>query len=239
MASEWNRMAVQPARQPIRTTGNRRWIRHAGGPIPAAILILAALLIAGCSPKRVAPVVDVEPTARTSVRKTLSPTRPPLPLEAESQPRVAPETESDLPDPQTRPRSGRPGYRTTPGSVKLGLQAAELAREQMGKQYQWGAAGPDQFDCSGLTHYVFSKLGVSLPRVSRDQARAGQEIGRSELQAGDLVFFNTAGSYINHVGIYLDNGDFVHAPRRHMPVRTDSLNDSWWRQRFRAARRMP
>ena len=208
-----------------RTMG--RTISRAGLPL----LILLLLAVAGCAPKRVSAPPISTPPAPTKVKKTLSRHEPPAVREEES--------ETDLPTPKSRPRSGRPGYRTTPESLTLGMQAATLAREQMGKQYQWGAAGPDRFDCSGLTQYVFGHLGVDLPRVSRDQARVGQEIGRSELQPGDLVFFNTSGSTINHVGIYLDNGEFVHAPRKYMPVRTDSLNDSWWRRRFRLARRLP
>jgi cell wall-associated NlpC family hydrolase len=78
-----------------------------------------------------------------------------------------------------------------------------------------------------------------MPRVSRDQARAGRGVSRRELQPGDLVFFATEGSSIDHVGIYVGDSDFVHAPRRHVPVKTDSLNNSWWRRRFKGARRVP
>ncbi len=108
----------------------------------------------------------------------------------------------------------------------------------MGKPYQWGAAGPDKFDCSGLVQYVYSNLGVSLPRVSRQQASAGVHVDRADLQPGDLVFFVLSGSRIDHVGIYLGHGQFIHAPRRYSPVRTDSLNNSWWRQRFKGGRRV-
>lgn len=226
------------ARQRTPTAGNPRAGALARRLVPAGFAILAAFLFSGCAPKRVSPVSVARHPSPTRVKKTLSPAPPPVPVEIYPQPNEGIDPDQDLPAPESRPRSGRPGYRTTPGSLELGLQAAELARDQMGKQYQWGASGPDRFDCSGLTHYVFSQVGVDLPRVSRDQARAGQEIGRSELQPGDLVFFGITGSKIDHVGIYLGNGKFVHAPRRHMPVRADSLNDSWWRRRFRVARRV-
>ncbi|MBU8871749.1 MAG: C40 family peptidase [Gemmatimonadales bacterium] len=206
------------------------------GFVLGAILVALFLVLSGCASKRVPPVG----TASTAkVKKKLSR------VDRSEQPAKKPNHKKEragvtsLPEPKSRPRSGRSGYRTTAESLTLGIQAATLARDQIGKQYQWGAAGPDRFDCSGLTHYVFGNLGVDLPRVSREQARMGQKIGRSELQSGDLVFFSTSGSTINHVGIYLDNGKFVHAPRKHTPVRTDSLNDSWWRQRFRMARRLP
>lgn len=219
-----------------------RSIRRLGPALVALALLLAAA--SGCAPKRVVET-RTEP-ASTGVKKRLTRQTPPPP---EARPQTGPQFrpqgsgedagESELPEPDQRPRTGRPGYRTTPESVRLGMQAASLAREQLGKQYQWGATGPDRFDCSGLCYWVFGQLGVQLPRVSHDQARAGRKVGLSELQAGDLVFFATQGSRINHVGIYLDDGEFVHAPRRYQPVRIDSLNDSWWRHRFRTARRMP
>ena len=205
----------------------------------SVFLVALALVVAGCSPKRVTSVKTSSNGVSTKVKKKLSRLDSADQPSTKSNDRKDRDSATGIPTPSSRPRSGRPGYRTTPEGVSLGLKAATLARDQLGKQYQWGASGPDRFDCSGLAMYVFAKLGVNLPRVSREQAAVGQRIGRSELQPGDLVFFNTAGSTINHVGIYLDNGEFVHAPRKHMPVRTDSLNDSWWRQRFRLARRLP
>ncbi len=203
-------------------------------------LLVAMLLISsGCGSKRVPPVKTSSRSSAAVVKKTLSRDDHSECLDKKKGDEGKSPVEVGLPSPKSRPRSGRSGYRTTPESLTLGLQAAALARKQLGKQYQWGASGPDRFDCSGLTQYVFGSLGVDLPRVSREQAQVGQKIGRSELQPGDLVFFNTSGSSINHVGVYLKNGEFIHAPRKHMPVRTDSLNDSWWRQRFRLARRLP
>lgn len=201
--------------------------------VGAVSVWIIAGLVGGCAPKRIRPSQG-EP-ASAGPRKRLSRTAPP-PIEST---RPAPQQgHAETAEPDRRSSAGRPGYRTSPESVSLGLEAASLARAQLGKMYQWGAAGPDRFDCSGLTYYVFGQLGVALPRVSRDQASKGRQVGRSELQAGDLVFFATEGARINHVGIYLGNGEFVHAPRRHMPVRIDSLNDSWWRHRFRVARRL-
>ncbi len=127
---------------------------------------------------------------------------------------------------------------TTADNVTLGLRAAELARGQVGKSYQWGAAGPDRFDCSGLVFYVYGCLGVSLPRVVAAQVSAGREVSRKRLQPGDLLFFAVDSSRINHVGIYIGGHKFVHAPRRYHPVRTADLNDAYWRQRLRTARRI-
>ncbi len=122
--------------------------------------------------------------------------------------------------------------------VTFGIQVAELARQQLGKPYQWGAAGPDRFDCSGLAFFVFGSLGVDLPRVSSDQAAVGTEISISQLQPGDLLFFALDGPRINHVGVFIGNQKFVHAPRRYLPVRINSLHDSYWRQRMKIARRI-
>jgi|GEM_PF-1130733 len=146
--------------------------------------------------------------------------------------------DSGLPDPEFRGRAGTPVTGSTPSNVRVGLRAATLAQDQIGKPYQWGGSGPDKFDCSGLVQYVYGNLGIDLPRVSREQATVGEEVPRSELQPGDLLFFATSGSDVNHVGIYVGRSDFVHAPRRHLPVRTDSMDNAWWRQRFRGARRV-
>ena len=132
---------------------------------------------------------------------------------------------------------------STPGPLPapaggLGQQAASLARQQLGKMYQWGGQGPDRFDCSGLVYFVYGNLGVPMPRVSGRQAKMGQEISRQNLEPGDMLYFATSGSSINHVGIYVGKSKFIHAPRKGMPVRTDSLNNGWWRQKYRGARRI-
>jgi len=220
-------------------TMNRHWmtvVRAAG----FAALLLA--LPAGCTPKRV--VQGRVETANHPSRQETSPTETPARDEPESTsaPELAPESAPvaglDLPGPEPRGLSGTAPVRRTAAEVDLGLKAARLAREQLGKPYQWGATGPDRFDCSGLVWHVYGQLGVDMPRVSRDQARSGREVGRSELQPGDLVFFAIEGRTINHVGIYVGDQDFVHAPRRYQPVKTDSLNNSWWRRRYKGARRV-
>ncbi len=126
----------------------------------------------------------------------------------------------------------------TTDNVSLGIKAAELARMQLGKQYQWGAAGPDRFDCSGLVFYVYGTLGVALPRVSDEQATVGAEVSTKRLQPGDLLFFALDGPRVNHVGIYLGSRKFIHAPRRYQPVRINSLDDAYWRHSLVIARRI-
>lgn len=118
-----------------------------------------------------------------------------------------------------------------------GEKVAALARVQVGKPYGWGATGPERFDCSGLALYVYRQLGIALPRVSSDQASMGTHVDRSELKPGDLVFFSLRSAF-DHVGIFLGNNRFVHAPRRKEPVRVDNLDDAWWNRAYKGARRV-
>ncbi len=88
------------------------------------------------------------------------------------------------------------------------------AKELLGHKYVWGATGPMTYDCSGFTRKIFSDVGIHLPRVSREQAKQGQLISFYELKKGDLVFFATKKGHPNrvtHVGIYLGDGNFIHA----------------------------
>ncbi len=99
------------------------------------------------------------------------------------------------------------------------------AYRQLGKWYQWGAAGPDRFDCSGLTMWVWGKAGVSLPHSSRMQINYGRRVSRSELQPGDLVFY---GHPIHHVGIYVGGGRYIAAPHTGAQVGFRSVDRGDW-----------
>jgi peptidoglycan DL-endopeptidase CwlO len=106
-------------------------------------------------------------------------------------------------------------------------QAIEFARAQIGKPYQWGATGPDSYDCSGLTMASYASAGVSIPRTSRDQWTIGTHIdSMADLEPGDLVFYayGSDPSTIHHVGLYVGDGLMIEAPYTGTDVRTASIN---------------
>ena len=111
----------------------------------------------------------------------------------------------------------------------------------LGTPYRYGGRSPESgFDCSGLVAHVFERAwGLPLPRNARAQAALGKPIRKlQELQPGDLVFYNTRNRAYSHVGIYIGDGRFVHAPRPGQKVRADSLESPYWRSRFDGGRRL-
>ena len=118
--------------------------------------------------------------------------------------------------------------------------AAQEALVKVGMRYKFGGKSPETgFDCSGLVTYVFERAwGITIPRSTEQQRRAGRAVKRAELQPGDLVFYDTRNRPYSHVGIYLGDGNFVHAPRPGAKVRVESINTPYWRARFNGARRL-
>lgn len=102
-------------------------------------------------------------------------------------------------------------------------------------KYVWAASGPSAFDCSGFTKYVYKENGMSLPRYSGNQAKVGTKVDFSDLQKGDLVFFDTDKRYtkkVNHVGIYMGNGKFIHASSAKRKVIITSFKKAFYKKRF-------
>ena len=109
-----------------------------------------------------------------------------------------------------------------------------------GMPYIRGASSPSRgFDCSGLVYYLLRQRGYNPPRTSSGLASFGRSVSRSSLKPGDLVFFsNTYKRGVSHVGVYVGNGNFVHAPNSGSRVKTDSLNSGYYRSKYWGARRV-
>lgn len=118
---------------------------------------------------------------------------------------------------------------TSGKSVTLIDRVVWNAQKQQGKMYRWGGETPQTgFDCSGLTQFAFGQgAGVSLPRTAAAQYAASTKISPAQASKGDLVFFKTRGNRVSHVGIYLGDNKFVHAPRTGKAITTDKLQGYW------------
>ena len=142
---------------------------------------------------------------------------------------------STVPPPRPAPVSTRP--LTTSSNSDLAFRALGL----VGTPYRSAGSDPSVgFDCSGFVVYVYRDvLGIPLPRTTSSQSQLDLRAPRrSALKTGDLVFFDTGGSGISHVGIYVGEGRFVHAPNHGGRVRLDHLDDRYWKERYRGARRV-
>jgi cell wall-associated NlpC family hydrolase len=128
----------------------------------------------------------------------------------------------------TKPRSG----------VDMGAIAARTAERFVGIPYQWGGDNVvEGMDCSGFVRAVYNLCGVNIPRTSQEQFRVGDDVDKFKLKDGDLVFFGSSPDAINHVGIYVGNSRFVHAPRRGDEIKASSLDEAYFTKKFIGARR--
>lgn len=155
-------------------------------------------------------------------------------------------------DTEKRPRLSFNSERSWPGQVGKSLAEStqsivhtantitDNALGWLGVKYRFGGNSPETgFDCSGFVRAVYEKTaGLVLPRRSEEQARATQTIDKADLQPGDLVFFNTRQRDYSHVGIYMGDNKFVHAPRSGANVRVENMGISYWQSRFNGARRV-
>lgn len=116
----------------------------------------------------------------------------------------------------------------------------DRALDFIGIRYQRGGSSPETgFDCSGFVKYLYNEtLGLVLPHNAKAIAQQGERVEKTELQPGDLVFFNTMRRAFSHVGIYLGNNQFIHAPRTGALVRIEDMTDRYWSRRFNGARRI-
>jgi len=131
-------------------------------------------------------------------------------------------------------QGSQPGQTGQTGDLESLIKTASA---QLGKRYSFGGESPRQgFDCSGLSSYVYSRNGLDLPRSSREQYSQGAPVERDKLRKGDLVFFGRKG--VNHVGIYLDDGKFIHAASAGGAVKVGDLDDPLWNKLYAGARRV-
>lgn len=148
------------------------------------------------------------------------------------------------PPPLSQP-SEVPASSATSGSAAIADSVVETATEMMGRRYEYGGTGEEGqgFDCSGLIQYAYAKHGVSLPRVSADQAKQGTPVAKdpNALLAGDLLTFSNSGGPVTHVALYIGNGQFIHSASSGVQISLLSLDDPygrWWYERWVGARRI-
>ena len=125
-------------------------------------------------------------------------------------------------------------------SLSKGMHIVSEASKYMGIPYRWGGTSPQTgFDCSGFVQFIFRHtLNIKLPRMPVDMSRLGARVSREELAPGDLVFFNTRGGRFTHVGIYVNDSQFIHAPMPGTRVMVSRMDSTYYRHRFTYAVRI-
>lgn len=132
----------------------------------------------------------------------------------------------------------KPVHKPASKDRDMGAIAARTAERFVGIPYRWGGNNVvEGMDCSGFVRAVYNLCGLSIPRTSSDQFKAGDLVTKNELMDGDLVFFGSSADKISHVGIYVGGGKFVHAPRRGEEIRVTAVDESYFEKRFVGARR--
>jgi cell wall-associated NlpC family hydrolase len=124
------------------------------------------------------------------------------------------------------------------GNADFSDKAASVALKMVGKPYRFGGDTPSRgFDCSGLVQFTYRQAGLGVPRSTERQLQASRAVARAALRRGDLLFFDQEGKKKSHVGIYLGDGRFVHAPSSGKQVRIDRLDSRYWRAHLADVRR--
>ena len=149
---------------------------------------------------------------------------------------------SKKPSTTTSSNSSSSSTNSSTSTSNSASKVISYAKKLLGKPYVWGAQGPNGFDCSGFTYYVFNNsAGITLPRTSSAQSKYGKSVSKSNLKAGDLIFFDTVGpnnGAVTHVGLYIGNGQFIHAASGQGKVVINNLNSSYYVKAYVNARRV-
>lgn len=197
---------------------------------------IAALLVAGSTLVAATPASaqEADQAAATSPVYSLFTSWFGGPKAKVDAPAVATDATADFDEAEMPPAVGHPVL-----GVKAGALIAD-ALALIGISYRMGGTSPTSgFDCSGMVRYVFQNaVGLSLPRRAEEISRVGVKVARDQLKPGDLVFYKTLRKTFSHVGIYLGNNRFIHAPSAGGAVRIDDMNQSYWSARFNGARRV-
>jgi cell wall-associated NlpC family hydrolase len=145
------------------------------------------------------------------------------------------------PEPFPRPASRPPPDPGPPTGLAAPLTAGSVTATALslrGAPYRDGGSDPSGFDCSGFVWYVFARNGIPVPRTVEELFGQAVPVSRTSMRAGDLVFFDTSGQGVSHVGIALGTDEFVHAPSSRGGVRIERIGGTYWAGRFRGARRI-
>ncbi|MEZ5537894.1 MAG: C40 family peptidase [Thiolinea sp.] len=171
------------------------------------------------NPPEILPYVPFDPDPLTNIRPYQAPMH---------------NTRQDYQSRQTSYYQPASVQRTTPAYLSAERQRIiAAAQQQLGIKYRWGGNSPREgFDCSGFTKYSLKAVGAQIPRTAAQQSKASRTISRRDLKPGDMIFFKTSGRIVNHVGIYLGNGRFIHAASGGGRVTTDDLRKSYWQKRL-------
>ena len=213
----------------VRTEGESR-VRLAKRFRRRRLRVGAVLSIRGAAPRATGLVI------RFKMRHNRPPKRTRRRIRAA--PVLDPVGPGDSAPPVTPPTNPPPGATAPDPTAPLGERALDVAERYLGTPYHYGGATPETgFDSPGLTQYSYGQVGVSLPRIADDQCRAGTAVAPSALQLGDLVCFEDGTGYVDHVGLYADEGMFIHAPHTGDVVKYSSLSEPYYAARYRGARR--
>ena len=142
------------------------------------------------------------------------------------------------PSPVAAPPAVAPPAAAAPAPAQPRVTLVDTALTFRGTPYRNGGTDPSGFDCSGFTQWVFARYGFALPREVEEQFKVGRKIKMDDLRPGDLVFFHTVARGASHVGIFVADDQFIHAPSSKGVVRVESINSSYWAPRFVGGRRI-
>ena len=153
---------------------------------------------------------------------------------------AVPALQATLPQPDLAPAATSPSLSLVARAVSSVESTLDRALDFIGIRYKRGGSNPESgFDCSGFVSYVYNEtIGLVLPHNAKAMAQQSEQVEKNDLKPGDLVFFNTMKRAFSHVGIYLGDNLFVHAPRAGARVRIEDMTDGYWSRRFNGARRV-